>query len=636
MPLKIFHRHVQTALTLLLVTVPVQSGVNFPGVEFNAAIGEPAHASSYYNYPPNPLHDTVFVPGNANDGFADETSWWSAGDNASEQVFWQVNMSALAPKLSRIVVRWHGFMSPRSYRIRVSYDGVYFTSIIAVANLTSSYDRVDNHTQGLSTLTSKFKFMRVAINESNVCGDAYSCVDDGISTTASATNERVLYGIREVEVWAKGSRNGVVTSFHVLRYPAGELLAVLLAVLEVLAVVLPLYDAPAAEGENVSTESDPEPSAFEDSVEVVADDSVEVAADDSVEVVPPVVAEPPVEVAADESTLSLPALENSWLQEAESVTPPTALPSVVSLPAFENSWLHEAESVAVSLLPATEYSLEQSEPATEYSLEQSDPAMSYSLEQSEPATSYPSEQSSSEEDSTPVLVPVELLVVVVSVGVSVVELLVVGLDQDPPVPVLGVPPLEVPGVVVSVEEPVVVSVDGVVVSVDGVVVSVDGVVVSVDGVEVSVEEPVVVSVDGVVVSVDGVEVSVDGVEVSVDGVVVSVDGVVVSVDGVEVSVDGVEVSVDGVEVSVDGVVVSVDGVVVSVEEPVVVVSVELPVVVVQSSEPATEYSWLQSSEPATEYSWLQSSEPATEYSWLQSSLPVAGVSAAPLPAFENS
>ncbi|ETN23307.1 hypothetical protein PPTG_02914 [Phytophthora nicotianae INRA-310] len=197
-------------LVVLLSVGVVQGEVSFPGVEFNAAVGEPAHASSYYNYAPNALHDTEFVPSNANDGFPDKTSWWSAGDNATEQVFWQVNMSSLAPTLSRIVVRWHGYLSPRSYRIRVSYDGIEFTSILAVFNLSNAYDRVDNHTEGLTTLTSKFKYLRLVIGDPNVCSDQFSCTDDGVSETTSSTNERVVYGIREVEVWAKGTRNEAI------------------------------------------------------------------------------------------------------------------------------------------------------------------------------------------------------------------------------------------------------------------------------------------------------------------------------------------------------------------------------------------------------------------------------------------
>ncbi|RLN57331.1 hypothetical protein BBJ28_00005090 [Nothophytophthora sp. Chile5] len=197
--------------TLVLLARSVQAEVNFPGVEFNAAVGQPTHASSYYDYTPNALHDTVFVPGNANDGFPDDTSWWSAGDNASEQVFWQVNMSAQVPQLSRIVVRWHGFLSPRSYRVRVSYDGEEFTSIVAANNLSAVYDRVDNHTEGLSKISAAFLFVRVVIGDPNVCSDAFACVDDGnSSSTTSSTNERVLYGIRELELWAKGSRNGTL------------------------------------------------------------------------------------------------------------------------------------------------------------------------------------------------------------------------------------------------------------------------------------------------------------------------------------------------------------------------------------------------------------------------------------------
>ncbi|KAE8995635.1 hypothetical protein PR003_g21260 [Phytophthora rubi] len=210
MPLSVSRRALLVLVALGVVRV--HGDVSFPGVEFNAAVGEPAHASSYYAYAPNALYDTVFVPGNANDGFPDETSWWSAGDDAGESVFWQVNMSALVPTLSRLVVRWHGFLSPRSYRIRVSYDGVEFTSIVAVSNLSNAYDRVDNHTEGLAAVTSKFRYVRVAIGEPNVCSDEESCTDDGVSSVSSSTNERVIYGIREMEVWAKGSRSGTGAS----------------------------------------------------------------------------------------------------------------------------------------------------------------------------------------------------------------------------------------------------------------------------------------------------------------------------------------------------------------------------------------------------------------------------------------
>lgn len=190
--------------------------VNFPGVEFNAAMGQSAHASSYYNYKPNVLLDTVFVPGNAIDGFADETSWWSAGDNSSEIVFWQVNLTTALSNLERIVIRWHGFQTPASYRIRVSTAGEIFQTVSVVTGKTIEYDRVDVVTSGLDKVSSRSKFIRVEFAAANVCKDTTSCDDPEETASVAATNERVIYGIREFELWAKGTRSG---SLH-MRLPS--------------------------------------------------------------------------------------------------------------------------------------------------------------------------------------------------------------------------------------------------------------------------------------------------------------------------------------------------------------------------------------------------------------------------------
>lgn len=200
----------QSACTIVLVALDRRQGA-LASEEFNAAVHEPAHASSYYNFALNALDDTAFVPSNANDGVPDATSWWSAGDEATETVYWQVNVSTLALPLSRIVVRWHGYLSPRSYRIRVSWNGRDFTSLLAVSNLTNAYDRVDSYTNGLSELSSTINYVRVVMGDPNVCSDRYSCLDDGVNATRSETNERVVYGLREVEVWVKGRKNGALS-----------------------------------------------------------------------------------------------------------------------------------------------------------------------------------------------------------------------------------------------------------------------------------------------------------------------------------------------------------------------------------------------------------------------------------------
>lgn len=182
--------------------------MNFPGVEVNAAMGQRAHASSYYDYAPNVLRDAAFVPENAIDGFVDETSWWSAGDNASERAFWQLNLTAQPPKLARIVIRWHGFQTPASYRVRVSYAGENFQTIAVVTNRTVAYDRVDTITTGLDKVDTRFYFVRVVIDSANVCRDVYSCAEPPDPSKVVATGERQVYGIREFELWVKGSKNG--------------------------------------------------------------------------------------------------------------------------------------------------------------------------------------------------------------------------------------------------------------------------------------------------------------------------------------------------------------------------------------------------------------------------------------------
>ncbi|GMF58396.1 unnamed protein product [Phytophthora fragariaefolia] len=193
-----------------------------------------------------------------------------------------------------------------------------------------------------------------------------------LAGTAAALSERLLLGLVRV-VACRSSSGGAAA------VAAEDSVEVVVAADDSVEVVVAADDS--VEVVVAAEDSVEVVVAAEDSVEVVvaAEDSVEVvvAAEDSVEVVE--VADPSVEVVA---VPSLPAVENSWLHEAESVAPPTALLSPVPLPATENSWLHE--SSAVSLLPATENSW----------LQDSEPAMSYSFEQSEPAMSYPSEQSS--------------------------------------------------------------------------------------------------------------------------------------------------------------------------------------------------------------------------------------------------
>lgn len=198
------------ALLLLCFSTPAAAAavVNFPGVEMNVAMGQRAHASSYYDYAPNVLRDTVFVPENAVDGFVDETSWWSAG--GEEKPFWQMNLTAQPPKLSRIIIRWHGFQSPANYRVRVSNGGENFQTVALVVNRSVEYDRVDTITAGLDKIDTRFRFLRLVFDAANVCGDEFSCTDPPDGVTVAPTGERVIYGIREFELWVTGSKSGAV------------------------------------------------------------------------------------------------------------------------------------------------------------------------------------------------------------------------------------------------------------------------------------------------------------------------------------------------------------------------------------------------------------------------------------------
>lgn len=198
------HRLVLSVACLLASHVG-RAAVNFPGVEYNAALGEPAMASSHYAFAPNALLDTTFVPQNAVDGFPDSSSWWASGDANDSAPFWQVNLSAPVPRVARVVVRWHGFQAPASYRLRVSYNGDVFSTVATVANAPMTFDRVDNVTSGWDKVAA-FRYLRVAMDAHTACTSEWTCEGSGVAT--STTGERAIYGIRELELWAKGNKNG--------------------------------------------------------------------------------------------------------------------------------------------------------------------------------------------------------------------------------------------------------------------------------------------------------------------------------------------------------------------------------------------------------------------------------------------
>jgi hypothetical protein len=214
-----YHISIYLYILLLRSHVVVEGIVNLPGVEFNAATGQSAYASSYYNYEPNVLRDTKFLPANAIDGFVDESSWWSSGTD-KENVFWQLNITSTPPRLTKIVIRWHGFLAASSYRIRVSYAGQNFQTIAVIVNKTMEYDRIDSITEGLEGIDTRFQYMRIVMDSANICNSEEECkgddvistrpsdIEDPTSIEAPPRDEKIIFGIREFELWATGSKNG--------------------------------------------------------------------------------------------------------------------------------------------------------------------------------------------------------------------------------------------------------------------------------------------------------------------------------------------------------------------------------------------------------------------------------------------
>ncbi|CCI45049.1 unnamed protein product [Albugo candida] len=167
--------------------------------------GAHATASSYYNFSPNKKLDKQFLPYRAIDGVEKSTSWWSGGGEVSK-VYWQSKMTSPPPKLTRMVIRWHGFLTPSNYRIRVSYAGDNFQTIAVVTNKSIEYDRIDALTSEFASIPSSYYYLRIVMDIPNTCMDASTCTGPSILPYKSAmgdraSTERIIYGIREIELW---------------------------------------------------------------------------------------------------------------------------------------------------------------------------------------------------------------------------------------------------------------------------------------------------------------------------------------------------------------------------------------------------------------------------------------------------
>lgn len=171
---------------------------------------EIAIANSHYNFEPNAAADYQFRPERAIDG-VNSSSWWSNGEEVDrlEKVHWQIYWPHLPPPpVRKLVIRWHGYLTPLSYRVRVSYGGENYQTIAVIADRILIYDRVDEISNELIQYTSTFYYLQIVMDAANMCKDKSTCEANGESVKEyeealerCSGKENVLYGIREVEVW---------------------------------------------------------------------------------------------------------------------------------------------------------------------------------------------------------------------------------------------------------------------------------------------------------------------------------------------------------------------------------------------------------------------------------------------------
>ncbi|ETV78861.1 hypothetical protein, variant 2 [Aphanomyces astaci] len=200
---------VGVVLLLLLLPPWVEAVVSLPNLEFNAALGQIPHASSYYKFDLNPILDTKYVPGNAIDGLVMQTSWWSSG-SIDENVFFQVNFTAESPIISKVVVRWHGYLAAKTYAVKTSYSGYDATFVVfnTFENVSPAWDRVDTVVPW-SNSSVKFNFLRLEIQSPVQCNPNITVRCDN---RRLASDQGPIYGIREVEVWAASQKSGAHAS----------------------------------------------------------------------------------------------------------------------------------------------------------------------------------------------------------------------------------------------------------------------------------------------------------------------------------------------------------------------------------------------------------------------------------------
>ncbi|KDO28006.1 hypothetical protein SPRG_07285 [Saprolegnia parasitica CBS 223.65] len=194
-------------LWLALELDRVLAVVSLPNLEFNAATGQNAYASSYFKFDLNPVLDSKYIPNNGIDGLVVQSSWWSSG-KTNESVFFQVNFTAESPVISKVVLRWHGYLAAKAYTISTSYSGYNRTFVLynTYENASTVWDRVDV-VRPASNSSARFYYLRVdmlspaSCDPNNVLGCSRRLADQG-----------PIYGIRELEVWSASQLSGAVVA----------------------------------------------------------------------------------------------------------------------------------------------------------------------------------------------------------------------------------------------------------------------------------------------------------------------------------------------------------------------------------------------------------------------------------------
>ncbi len=116
--------------------------------------------------------------------------------------------------ISKIVIRWHGYMAAKTYAIKTSFSGFHNTFITynTYDNSSTQWDRIDMIYPKIN-ISTKFFYLRLEIYEPIICNPS-----DSTACTRRLDSTGPIYGIRELEVWAASQKAGMNRIFHDLSH----------------------------------------------------------------------------------------------------------------------------------------------------------------------------------------------------------------------------------------------------------------------------------------------------------------------------------------------------------------------------------------------------------------------------------